>query len=98
MQFFIRATDYTDPEAIDRRMAVREDHLKKAREMEANGSMLWGGAILDADGKMIGSAAITEFPNREAVDEWLNSDPYVTGKVWEKIEVEPFRTAIPYQN
>ncbi len=44
-----------------------------------------GGAILDDDGRMIGSATIVEFPDRAAVDAWLARDPYVTGKVWQKI-------------
>jgi uncharacterized protein YciI len=42
---------------------------------------------------MVGSSCIVEFPDRAAVDAWLATDPYVTGDVWRKIEVRPFRCA-----
>ena len=93
MQFLIIAHDGTDEGALDRRMAVREAHLVGARAMKADGSMIVGGAILDDDGRMVGSSCIVEFPDRAAVDSWLATDPYVTGDVWRKIEVRPFRCA-----
>ena len=93
MQFLITAYDGTDEGALERRMAAREAHLVGARAMKANGSMIVGGAILDDDGRMVGSSCIVEFPDRAAVDAWLATDPYVTGDVWRKIEVRPFRCA-----
>jgi uncharacterized protein YciI len=42
---------------------------------------------------MIGSTCIVEFPNRARLDEWLATDPYVIGKVWQRIEVHAFRCA-----
>ena len=93
MQFLVIAYDGTDEGALDRRMAVREAHLCGAREMAAAGSMIVGGAILDDAGRMIGSSCIVEMPDRAAVDAWLAKDPYVTGRVWQKIEVHPFRCA-----
>lgn len=93
MQFLIIAHDGTDEGALDRRMAVREAHLVGARAMKADGSMIVGGAILDDDGRMVGSSCIVEFPDRAVVDAWLATDPYVTGDVWRKIEVRPFRCA-----
>jgi uncharacterized protein YciI len=93
MQFLIIAHDGTDEGALERRMAAREAHLVGARAMKAGGSMILGGAILDDDGRMVGSSCIVEFPDRAAVDAWLAADPYVTGDVWRKIEVRPFRCA-----
>ena len=93
MQFLIIAQDGTDEGALDRRMAARDAHLIGARAMKANGSMIVGGAILDDDGRMVGSSCIVEFPDRAAVDAWLAADPYVTEGVWQKIEVKPFRCA-----
>lgn len=43
---------------------------------------------------MIGSAVIVDFPSRAELDDWLKNDPYVTGGVWQKIEVRPFRAAV----
>ena len=87
MQFLIQARDHTDPEALSRRLAVREDHIKTIDELKARGHMHMGAALVDDDGKMIGSVIICEFNDRAELDAWLAVEPYVTGKVWEKIEV-----------
>ena len=94
MQFLVTAYDGTDPDAPARRQAVREAHLVGARKLAEEGRFLVGGAILDDAGQMIGSCVIADFPSRAALDEWLQSDPYVTGGVWQKIEVKPFRAAV----
>ena len=94
MQYLVTAYDGTDPDAPARRQAVREAHLAGARRLTAEGRILIGGAILNDSGEMIGSAVIVDFPSRAELDDWLKSDPYVTGGVWQKIEVIPFRAAV----
>ena len=89
MQYLIQALDHTDPEALSRRLAVREAHINTINELKAQGHMHMGAALLDDDGKMIGSVIICEFNDRAELDAWLAVEPYVTGKVWEKIEVCP---------
>ena len=54
MQFILVAYDGTDPEALERRMKVRQEHLEKIEVLKGRGEFLAGGAILDNDGKMIG--------------------------------------------
>jgi hypothetical protein len=93
MQFMVLAYDGTDEGALERRLKVREEHLAGARRMYEDGSLIKGGAILDDDGKMIGSAAFMEFDTREALDAWLQSDPYVTGGVWQDITVKAVKLA-----
>ena len=87
MQFVVTAMDYTDPDAMTRRMANREAHLAGVRELIANGHLLSGGAILDDQGRMIGSTMHLDFPDRASLDRTLQNDPYVTGKVWDKIDI-----------
>jgi len=87
MQFVVTAYDFTDSEALSRRMANREAHLANVRMLIAQGRFLSGGAILDDAGKMIGSSLHLEFPDRAALDEQLRNDPYVKGKVWEHMEI-----------
>jgi uncharacterized protein YciI len=94
MQFLVVAHDGTDDQALERRMAVREDHLEGARKRAASGMTICGGALLDDDGKMIGSASNIEIESRAKLDAWLASDPYVTGNVWQSITVTPFRRAV----
>lgn len=91
MQFAITALDYTDADALDRRMAQREAHLAGVKELVAKGHFISGGAILDDNGKMIGSSLHMEFADRAALDAVLQNDPYIKGKVWERIEVRQVR-------
>lgn len=93
MQYLLIAYDGTDPDALNRRLNVREEHLKKTAVLKKNGNFLSGGAILDEDGKMIGSMIVYEFPERKSLDAILKDEPYVTAGVWEKIEIRPFRMA-----
>jgi hypothetical protein len=92
-QFVVIAYDGTDTDALQRRLSVREAHLVLARKMKTEGSLINGGAILNEEGQMIGSVLIVSFASRAEVEAWLAIDPYVTGNVWKKIEVKPFRLA-----
>ena len=74
-------------------MAVREDHLENVRRMKADGTFHLGGALLDPEGRMIGSMMLVEFDDEAAVQDWLREEVYVTGRVWEKVDVKPFRMA-----
>ena len=94
MQFLITAYDGTDPDALARRLAARSAHLANVEPLAADGRMLMGGAILNAAGDMIGSATIVDFPGRAELDAWLTNDPYVTGQIWKKIDIVPFRVAV----
>jgi len=93
MQFLLIAYDGEDPGALERRMKVREDHLGKIEMLKRSGEFLFGGAILDDSGKMIGSMILYEFPDRKTMDEKLKDEPYITQDVWRKIEIRPFRLA-----
>ena len=93
MQFLLLAYDGTDPEALQRRLNVREEHLKRISLLKSSGEFLFGGAILDNNGKMIGSMIVYDFPDRQSLEERLQDDPYLKGKVWEKTEIQPFRLA-----
>lgn len=93
MQFLLIAYDGTDPEAPERRLKVREEHLKKIGRLKRDKEFLFGGAILDDGGKMIGSIIVYDFPDRQSLDAKLNDEPYVTEGVWKKIEIQPFRLA-----
>jgi uncharacterized protein len=93
MQFLLVAFDSTDEEALVRRMRVREDHLKKISVLKHENKFICGGAILDDDGKMVGSMIVYDFPDRQSLDTALMNEPYFTDEVWKKIEIRPFRMA-----
>lgn len=95
----IIAMDGRDPGALDRRMKVREAHLARVRPMAADGTLAFGGAILDEAGaRMIGSIAVVCFDTDAATRGWMNADPYVTGDVWRDITLYGTRFApLPYK-
>jgi uncharacterized protein len=93
MQFLLLAYDGTDADAPKRRLNVRQEHLDKISILKKNGELLFGGAILNDEGKMIGSMIVYEFPDRADLDDRLKDEPYITKGVWQKIEIRPFRHA-----
>lgn len=89
MQFLVMGYDGNDEKALERRLAVRDDHMKLVEKMKSEGRHLYAAAMLDENEKMVGSAMIVDFPSREALDGWLKMEPYVLGNVWKKIEITP---------
>ncbi|PSR55487.1 hypothetical protein AHMF7605_19235 [Adhaeribacter arboris] len=92
-QYLITAYDFTDAEALNRRMAVRPTHLEGVRKLKQTGNFLIGGAILNSASQMMGSSLIVAFATPEELEAYLKSEPYITGKVWDKVEIKPFRVA-----
>lgn len=93
MQYVIHAYDHTDADALDRRMAVRPAHLDYVRQLKADGQFLLGGALLDPEGRMIGSMLMLDLATDEQLAHYLNTDPYIVQGIWDKIDVKPFRRA-----
>lgn len=59
--------------------------------------MWYGTAIRDDAEEMIGSALFMDFDSEEKLQEWLDKEPYVVGKVWKKIEIHKCNTREPWQ-
>ena len=91
MRYVVHALDF--PDALPRRLAVRERHLEGVRRMKEAGAFHLGGALLDDAGEMIGSMMLVEFDVPEALQAWLDAEVYVTERVWDRIDVRPFRSA-----
>ena len=90
MQFLIRA--YDGEGMFEKRMQVRPRHLEGMKKM--NSHIICAGGLLDDEGKMKGSALVMNFDSREALEEYLAGEPYVTEGVWDKIVVEPMNVVI----
>lgn len=97
MQFLVIGYDGEDDEALERRLAVRENHIKLSDNAIKTGEQIFGVAMLDDEGKMKGSAMIVDFPSKAELDEWLKVEPYVTGDVWKKIEVVPCKVGPSFE-
>ena len=92
-QYIIYAWDGQDELALDRRMKARPAHFERAGRLKTDGNFILGGAMLNDEGKMIGSTMVVQFESKEQLQGWLDTEPYITGNVWEKIDIRPFKVA-----
>ncbi|MEY4539468.1 MAG: hypothetical protein RLZZ306_1225 [Bacteroidota bacterium] len=92
-QYLITAFDGIHENALNHRMNIRPYHLEGVKKMKENGNFIIGGAILNDDGRMIGSTMILQFEDPQELQNWMDSEPYIQQKVWEKFDVKPFRVA-----
>ena len=92
-QYLVHAWDGTDDQALERRMKARPAHFDNSRRIKASGNFILGGAMLNEDGKMIGSTMVLQFETKEELQQWVDTEPYITGKVWQQIDIRPFRVA-----
>ena len=84
MQFLVKA--YDGEGMLNKRMEVRARHLEGMKVLGRQ--VICAGGLLNEDGKMKGSALVMEFPDRAALDQYLENEPYVVEGVWQKIEIE----------
>ncbi|SHE63922.1 hypothetical protein SAMN02745753_00559 [Marinomonas polaris DSM 16579] len=89
MQFVVTAFDYED--ALERRLEHREAHLNGLRAMAKQGAFISGGAMVNDQGKMIGSNVHVAFPDLDAVQAWLDSDLFTVHKVWETTTISEIK-------
>jgi len=75
MQFVVIAYDYKNS-GLERRLAVREKHIKLAEEMRLNGQFIFGGHFRNEKNQMIGSIMFFEFPSRKELDDWLKRQTF----------------------
>jgi uncharacterized protein len=93
LQYLVIAYDGADPDAPDRRISMRPSHFEMARELKKYNRFITGGAILSDAGKMIGSMMVVQFETEDDLIYWMKNEPYITGEVWQHIEVKPFKIA-----
>lgn len=87
--------------SLEARMAVRESHLARVRQLAEEGRIVVAGPFpaVDADvptpAGFTGSLIVAEFEDIEAAQRWFDSDPYVTTGVFASHEVRPFIQVLP---
>lgn len=74
-QFLMLAYDGTDADAPARRRAARQAHFEHIKPMVDKREICAGGAILDDNGTMIGSALFVEFPAAPSWTHGLSESP-----------------------
>lgn len=92
-QYIVTGYDHTDEGALERRMNIRPHHLDGAKALKESGNYVLGGAVLNDEGKMIGSVMVLQFENEDGLEAWKQSEPYITQGIWETVDVKPFKVA-----
>ncbi len=92
-QYVVHAWDGHDSEALERRLQVRPRHLAEVSDLKGRGQYVVGGAMLDDEGRMVGSTMIVQFESPDDLQAWLDREPYIQEEVWAKWEIHPFRVA-----
>lgn len=89
------------PDSLPLRMAARPAHLARLQDMVAQGRIVLAGPHPAIDSEDPGSAGFTgslivaSFDSLEEAQTWANADPYVTGGVFARVTVKPFRKVLP---
>lgn len=90
----------TDSEGtVEKRLAVRPQHLARLEKLDAEGRLIAAGAMPKDPGNpqagFYGSTIIADFDSREALDAWLQEEPFLQEGVYGHIDVKPFNKAFP---
>lgn len=93
MLYMILAHDGDDPQAPQRRQAVRESHLAGMKTLVDDGRVPFAAALLDDAGNMIGSALTVEADSEEDARALIEADIYHREGVWVKYSLWPVKRA-----
>ena len=95
MYYVIFAQDI--PDTLAKRLAVREKHLERLKQLQAEDRLLTAGpnpAIDDenpGETGFTGSTVIARFNSLEEAKQWASQDPYVEAGVYGEVIVKPFK-------
>ena len=95
--FVITCTDSEN--SLEKRLAVRPQHIERLEKLDAEGRLIVAGAMpkdpADPKAGFHGSTIIVDFDSREDLDAWLAEEPFLKEGVYEKIDIKPFNKAFP---
>lgn len=95
MYYVIFAQDL--PNTLEKRLAVREQHLARLKQLQVENRLLTAGpnpAIDDenpGEAGFTGSTVIAQFDSLQAAQNWASQDPYVGAGVYGDVIVKPFK-------
>ena len=90
----------TDREGtLEKRLATRPAHLARLQQLDAEGRLIVAGAMPkdpnNPQAGFYGSTMIVVFDSPEALDAWLQDEPFLKEGVYSHIDVKPFNKAFP---
>ena len=99
MWYAIEGHDGAD--VLSKRMAVRGEHLARLMALRDAGRLLLAGPCpaIDAEDPgpagFSGSIVIAEFASLAEARDWADRDPYIAAGVYTRVDVRPFKPALP---
>ncbi len=82
-------------QGAERRPAARPGHLAHWAPLDAEGRVRFGGPLLDAEGRPVGSVLVFEAESLAAARAHAERDPYVTRAVFARFELHETRGVFP---
>lgn len=89
------------PDSLEKRLANRPPHLARLQELQAQVRLVLAGPFPAIDSVdpgpagFSGSLIVAEFESLEAAQAWAEADSFVTGGVFARVTVKPFRKTLP---
>lgn len=89
------------PDSLEKRLANRPPHLERLKALQEQGRLLLAGPFPAIDSVdpgpagFSGSLIVAEFPSLQDAQAWADADPFVSGGVYGKVAVKPFRKTLP---
>jgi hypothetical protein len=89
------------PDSLEKRLANRPPHLERLKTLQEQGRLVLAGPFPAIDSVdpgpagFSGSLIVAEFASLEEAQAWANADPFVSGGVYGKVTVKPFRKTLP---
>lgn len=77
------------PNSLDLRLSARPKHLEYLKTVLDK--IMYGGALLDDDGKQIGSMLIIDVADKAEADRFADEDPFVEAGLFASTSVRQFR-------
>lgn len=89
------------PNSLEKRLAVRPEHLERIKQLNNEGRLLLAGPHPSIDAEdpgeagFSGSLIVAQFNSLDDAKQWAEADPFVKAGVYNKITVKPFRKVLP---
>ena len=99
MFYVIYSEDVED--SLSLRLAVRDQHIARLKELQSQGKLLLAGPCPAIDSEEPGEAGFTgslivaEFDSLTAAQSWADNDPYIDAGVYKKVTVKPYKKVLP---
>ena len=95
MNYVVIGRDH-ESKGPERRQEHRAAHLEGAKKLKEEGKLLYAVALVEG-GQMKGSVMVFDFPTKEEFMDWKAHEPYITGGVWDSVEVSECAVAPIFQ-